>query len=145
MPQFVDVFLAPIRDNDPVQAALMGLLLLMVLDFLFGIFNACSKGEYSSSKMREGLGHKCTELGYVLVGIIADGLVFAGLDIGITGPILGFILAYLCVMEIGSLLEIFSKINPALASSPVFKLLASAQVAGEDAAGRHAKGEIHEP
>ena len=123
VPSYIDVFLSPIRDNDVVQAALVGLLALMVLDFVFGIFNACSKGEYSSAKMREGMGHKCTELGYVLVGIIADGLVFSGLDIGITGPILGFIVAYLCIMEIGSLLEIFQKINPDLADSPVFRLL----------------------
>lgn len=132
LPIYLDVFLSPIRDNNVIQAAIVGLLALMVLDFVFGIANACIKGEYSSAKMREGLGHKCTELGYVAVGIIADGLIFAGLDIGITGPVLGFIIAYLCVMEIGSLLEIFAKINPDLANSPVFKLLESANVGNDN-------------
>lgn len=132
LPLYLDVFLSPIRDNNVIQAAIVGLLALMVLDFIFGIANACIKGEYSSAKMREGLGHKCTELGYVAVGIIADGLIFAGLDIGITGPVLGFIIAYLCVMEIGSLLEIFAKINPDLANSPIFKLLASANVGSDN-------------
>lgn len=111
-----------------IQAALMGLLILMVLDFVFGVINACIKGNYKSSKMHEGLGHKCTELGYVMVGVVADGLIFAGLDIGVTGPILGFILAYLCVMEIGSLLEIFADMNPKLAESPLMKILASVKV-----------------
>lgn len=133
LPLYLDVFLSPIRDNNVIQAAIVGLLALMVLDFVFGIANACIKGEYSSAKMREGLGHKCTELGYVAVGIIADGLIFAGLDIGLTGPILGFIVAYLCVMEIGSLLEIFSKINPNLGNSPIFKLLASVDAGNKNA------------
>jgi hypothetical protein len=75
--------------------------------------------------MREGIAHKCAELGFALVGIVSDGLIFAGLDIGVNGPILMAIVTYLCIMEIGSLLEIFAKMNPALAESPVFKLLAS--------------------
>ena len=130
-PEFFDVFLAPVRDNPVAQSALVGLLALMLLDFLFGITNACLKGEYKSSKMRAGLGHKASELGYVLVGIIADGLIFAGLDIGITGPVLIFVLGYLCVMEIGSLLEIFAKMNPALAESKLFQMLESVKSASE--------------
>lgn len=127
-PTFLDVFMAPVRDNGAIQAALIGLLALIVLDFAFGLLNACMKGEYSSKVMREGLGHKCTELGYVLVGIIADGLIFAGLDIGLSGPVLGFIIGWLCIMEIGSLLEIFAKINPKLQESPIGKVLASVKV-----------------
>ena len=127
-PQFVDVFLAPVRDNPIAQAAIVALMLLIVLDWLFGIGNAVSQHKYSSDAMRAGIGHKCSELGFVLVGIIADGLLFAGLDLGFNGPVLVAVVAYLCIMEIGSLLETFADMNPELAGSPVFRLLKSAHV-----------------
>lgn len=132
MPEYISVFLSPVRDNPVAQSALVGLLALMVLDFGFGVVNACLRGKYTSRKMREGLGHKMGELGYVVVGIIADGLIFAGLDIGVTGPVLIFTLGYLCVMEIGSLLEIFAELNPQLADSKLFQMLDKVRNAGEE-------------
>ena len=125
MPFYLDVFLSPVRDSLVAQAALVALLALILLDWVFGIGNALMKGEFSSRKMREGIGHKCSELGFVLVGLIMDGLLFAGLDVGFSGPILVAVAAYLCLMEVGSLLETFVKINPQLADSPVFRLLSS--------------------
>lgn len=123
-----EIFLSPIHENIMSQAALVALLILILLDWLFGIGHACINHEFSSSKMREGISHKCSELGFVLVGMVADAMLFAGLDIGLNGPVLITITLYLCVMEIGSLLEIFVKMNPALGDSPVFKLLASAHM-----------------
>jgi len=35
-------------------------------------------------------------------------------------------------MEIGSLMEIFAKINPQLAESPVFRLLSSVHIINDD-------------
>lgn len=121
-------FISPIHDNPLSQVALIALLVLILLDWIFGIGNACMKHEFSSSKMREGIAHKCAELGFVLVGIIADAMLFAGLDLGFNGPVLLTITIYLCIMEIGSLLETFVKINPALGDSPVFKLLSSVKM-----------------
>ena len=128
MPYYIDIFLSPIRDNPVAQGAVIGLFALILLDWVFGIGNALLQGEFSSRKMREGIGHKCSELGFVIVGVIADGLLFAGLDTGFNGPVLVAIVAYLCLMEIGSLVETFVKINPALADTPIFKLLASVHV-----------------
>jgi phage-related holin len=124
----IEIFISPIKDCVPAQVAICALLLLILLDWVFGIGNACMHHEFSSEKMREGIGHKCSEIGFVLVGIIVDAMVFAGLDIGIQGPILTTIAVYLCIMEIGSLLEIFAEINPDLAGSAVFKLLESVHV-----------------
>lgn len=128
----LETFFAPVRDCFPAQVAIVALLVLIVLDWLFGIGNALMKHEFSSEKMREGIGHKCTELGFVLVGIVADAMISAGLDIGFSGPVLTTIAIYLCIMEIGSLLETFAKINPELAKSPAFKLLASVHVVKND-------------
>lgn len=130
-PFFIDVFLAPVRDNPIVQAAIVGLLLLILLDWCFGVGNAMAKHVFSSEKMREGIGHKSAELGFLAVAIIADGLLFAGLDIGINGPILITVVAYLCLMEMGSLLEIFAQINPRVAESAPFRVLASAHIVSE--------------
>lgn len=128
VPQAIDAFLAPVRDCVPAQVAILALFLLIVLDWIFGIGNACMKHEFSSEKMRLGIGHKCSELGFVLVGIIADALLSQGLDLGFNGPILMTVVIYLCIMEIGSLLETFAKINPEIAESAVFKLLSSAHI-----------------
>ena len=127
----LETLLTPIRDCFPAQVAIAVLLILILLDWIFGIGNACMKHEFSSEKMREGIGHKCTELGFVLLGILVDALISVGFDLGFQGPILTTITLYLCIMEIGSLLETFAKINPELASSPVFKLLKTAHVIHE--------------
>jgi len=132
LPQFIDIFLAPVRDCFPAQVAILSLFILILLDWVFGVGNALVQHQFSSEKMRQGIGHKCSELGFVLVGIITDAMFFAGLDLGFTGPILTAVTLYLCIMEIGSLLETFSKINPELADSPAFKLLATAHVIGKD-------------
>lgn len=128
VPIYLDVFLSPIRDNQTAQVAVMAVLLLIVLDVLFGVGNAFMRHEFSSEKMREGIGHKCTELGFLLVGVIADGCIIGGVDLGYSAPVLTGAAVYICIMEIASLLELFIKINPALADSPVFKLLAASHL-----------------
>ena len=139
VPTFIDVFLAPVRDNLWSQVSITALMLLILLDWCFGVGNALGQHKFSSERMRQGIGHKCTELGFVMVGIIADGLLFAGLDIGFNGPVLVAIALYLCVMEIGSLLETFADMNPHLADTAVFKLLESVHVVEpEDTGAKHA-------
>lgn len=125
IPTWIDVFLAPLRDSQPAKVAVMAVLLLIVLDIVFGVLNACIHHEFSSAKMREGIGHKCSELGFMLVGLIIDGTIVGGIDLGFKAPVLVTICVYIALMEIGSLLETFVKMNPALKQSPLFKLLAS--------------------
>ena len=131
-PAFIDAFLSPIRDSTAAQVGITAVLVLMALDIIFGLANALGKGEYESAKMREGIAHKCAELGFILVGIVADATIIGGVDLGFSAPVLVTICVYLAVMEIGSLLETFAKMNPQLASSPLFKLLASVTDHHED-------------
>lgn len=125
IPTWIDVFLAPLRDSQPAKVAVMAVLLLIVLDIVFGVLNACIHHEFSSEKMREGIGHKCSELGFMLVGLIIDGTIVGGVDLGFKAPVLVTVCVYIALMEIGSLLETFVRMNPALKESPLFKLLAS--------------------
>lgn len=124
----VDIFLSPVRDSQPAQVAICAVLLLIVLDVLFGVTNALIRREFSSEKMREGIAHKCTELGFLFVGVIIDGCIVGGVDLGYSAPVLTGAAVYICVMEIASLLELFIKINPALASTPIFKLLSASRL-----------------
>ena len=128
MPYFIDVFLQPVRDNQQAQVAICAVLLLIALDVLFGLGNSVLHHEYDSTKMREGLAHKSTELLFVLLGVIIDGTIIAGLELGYTAPVLTTICVYIIVMEIGSLMETSVKIWPHLADTPIFKFLASVHV-----------------
>ena len=125
MPMYVDVFLSPVRDNVQIQAALFAFMLLVLLDVIFGVSNALMTKNFSSTVLREGIVHKLSEFGIVAVGIIVDGLLFAGLDLGFNGPVLAFFIVALIVMELGSIMEILAQMNPDLANNKAFKLLAS--------------------
>lgn len=136
IPEFIQVFMMPVRDNLPVQAALFAVLVLVFADMVFGIANACMQKKFSSSELRKGLLHKMGELAIIIVGIVIDGLIFAGLDLGFSGPILVVTLASIILMEVGSLLELSAKMNPDLGKLNVFKLLASVDTHLEE---RHAE------
>lgn len=124
-PQYIDVFLSPVRDNAQIQAALFAFMLLVLLDVIFGISNALMTKNFSSTVLREGIVHKLSEFGIIAVGVIVDGLLFAGLDLGFNGPVLAFFLVALIVMELGSIMELLAEMNPALKDNAAFKLLAS--------------------
>ena len=123
IPMYLDVFLSPVRDNPIAQVALIAVLMLTALDVIFGLANAFASKSFSSSKMRAGIAHKSASLGFVLVGIIVDGTICGGLDLGYESPVLTAVCVYLCLMELASLLETFAQLNPQLSNSPLFRLL----------------------
>lgn len=124
-PAFLDAFLSPVRDSTVAQIGITAVFILILLDIIFGLANALWQKKYSSEVMRQGIGHKCAELGFLLVGLIVDATIVGGFDLGFQAPVLITICVYICLMEIGSLLETFADMNPALADSPLFKLLDS--------------------
>ena len=128
LPVFLDVFVQPIRDNQVAQIAFVAVLILIALDIIFGVVTAAMKKEYSSKKMREGIAHKCSEFGLLMVALVVDGLIVGGVDIGFNSPVFVASCVYLALMEIASLLEIISRANPKLADSPLFKLLEQGHV-----------------
>lgn len=124
-PVFLDAFLSPVRDSTVAQIGITAVFILILLDIIFGLANALWQKKYSSEVMRQGIGHKCAELGFILVGLIVDATIVGGFDLGFQAPVLITICVYICLMEIGSLLETFADMNPQLANSPLFKLLDS--------------------
>lgn len=110
MPTYIEAFLNPVRDPYS-QTAIVAVLLLILTDFLLGIFGAIATKTFSSEKMRNGLVHKFTELVCVWLAIILDGAFTANLNLTVQPVLLGTCL-YLAAMETGSILELVKKYNP---------------------------------
>lgn len=124
MPEYISVFIEPVTGSTVAQVAIVAVLLLILLDIVFGCANAVIHHEFSSAKMREGIAHKAAELGFLVLGTILDACIVSGIDLGYPAPVLSTVCVYLIVMEVASLLETFAKMNPQLKDSPLFKLLA---------------------
>lgn len=128
IPDYVEVFYAPMRDNMLVDVLLVAVCMLILLDLIFGMAAAAKNGEFESSKVRQGLWHKTGELALIMLAMIVDALILSGVTVPINIPNGSAIVAVctgLAVMEISSLLEIAVKLNDQLAHLPVFKMLAS--------------------
>ena len=80
-------------------AAIWAPIALMALDFATGYIGACLRKERSSSKMREGGGHKAAEIACILAALIVDGSLM--LDI----KFVYIVSAYIILMEIVSIAE----------------------------------------
>ena len=132
MPVYIEVFMTPLTDSQTAQVAVAALLVFIMLDVLFGTVNACLTGTFSSRKMREGLAHKLAELGYAIAALVIDGTIVGGLNLGFSAPVLVATCTMLCVMELGSLMEILNKMNPDLGKLKVFQVLNDVKGDGND-------------
>mgnify|MGYP003369204512 CR=1 FL=1 len=122
-PDYLDHFLAPIRDSPQAQTALMALLLLIVIDVVLGVAAAAKSHDLQSAKMRAGAWHKVGEMGVVAIADVVDGMLMGGLDIGFSAPVCTAVIIYLCANEVVSCLEKSVKLYPGLKNSPALKLL----------------------
>lgn len=115
-------FLAPIQD-DKAQVAIMALMVLALLDVLFGVINAWFvQHDFSSHEFRAGLIRKLGNLGMVAMADVIDAMLLGGLELGMQ-PVLMTITVSLAVMEIMSLLEIFAEMHPEISDAPWYKML----------------------
>ena len=119
LPPYLDVFLAPIRDNQIAQTLTVGLFVLAALDVLFGVINAWFM---QRNELRKGIIRKLGNFGMLVVAIILDGLLLGGLDLGFQ-PLYVAVATMLVLMEVASLLEIFASMHPELADTEIYKML----------------------
>ena len=103
---FIDPVLEP-----TAKVGIAGVFLMIALDFTLGLGGALMTGTFSSTKMRDGLVHKYTELCAVVMGAILDGVLSGGFDLPIQ-PVLLATCGYVIIMETGSVLELIKKYNP---------------------------------
>lgn len=90
--------------------------ILIAMDYVSGIAAAASRGDLQSSKMREGLWHKLGEAGAILLAyLVAEEGHYIGLPYQID-LLIPAVIIWLSVMEITSILENLTLLNPDLAS-----------------------------
>ena len=115
-------FLAPILD-DRAQVAIIALMVLALLDVLFGVVNAWFvQHDFSSHEFRAGLIRKLGNLGMVAMADVIDAMLLGGLDLGVQ-PVLLTITVSLAVMEVMSLLEIFAEMHPEISDAAWYRML----------------------
>ena len=90
--------------------------ILIAMDYISGIAAAASRGDLQSSKMREGLWHKLGEVGAILLAyLVAEEGHYIGLPYQID-LLIPAVIIWISVMEITSILENLTLLNPDLAS-----------------------------
>ena len=115
-------FLAPIMDQK-AQVAIIALMILALMDVLFGVANAFFiQHDFSSHEFRNGLIRKLGNLGMVATADVIDAMLLGGLELGVQ-PVLMTITVSLAVMEIMSLLEIFAEMHPEISDAPWYRML----------------------
>lgn len=125
--------------SEVAVTVLIAAFVFMVMDIVTGFAAAVKNGEVNSSKMREGLWHKGGFIGIIVLAIMVE---FAVAHIPTTGlesvpefvalcdtaaniPIVFATCAYIIMSEAVSIIENLGKLNPAIANSPVGKMLVS--------------------
>lgn len=118
----LEPFIEPLRGPVP-QTLIIALLMLSLLDMLFGSLNAMFVAhDFSSAKFREGLIKKLSNLGLMCVADIVDAMLLSGLDLGFQ-PIFITMGVSLALMEVWSLLEIYAEMPPEISESDWYKML----------------------
>lgn len=123
LPDFIDVFIAPIRDNEVAQVLTIALLFLAALDTIMGVVNAWSiQHDFQSHEFRKGIIRKLANCGLMVMALVLDGLLLGGLDLG-WQPLYVAVGGSLAVMEVASILEIWAEIHPEMMDSEIYRML----------------------
>ena len=118
----LEPFIAPLRGT-AAQTLIIALLMLSLLDVLFGTANAMFVAhDFSSHKFREGLIRKLSNLGLMCMADIIDAMLLSGIDLGYQ-PIFMAVGVSLALMEVWSLLEIYAEMHPEISESDWYKML----------------------
>lgn len=106
-------------------------LVFILFDVITGVCKGASTHTLSSAVMREGFWHKLAVILALCIAACIDAAAGAGLDLGFEVPVFEGVCGYVVVMELLSILENISEINPELAGSAIFKLLTPSKNEGE--------------
>lgn len=121
MPVVIEV--PPIEPVNAVPFLVMTIFILT--DIVFGLFKAFATHSFDSSKMRQGLWHKCALIGVgilaYMVEIVTQFMDFTacGLPSDFSIPTVMAVTGYVVIMELGSILESLVVMNPELAGGRV--------------------------
>ena len=97
-------------------------LVMMLFDIVSGFVGAVVRGDVSSTKMREGIGHKAMLILLVVLAIFVQTFTLHIGDMGWTVPLITPVCVYIIVMEVASVTENVVDAYPALKDTPLVKL-----------------------
>lgn len=100
---------------------ILAILVFTITDYITGIVGAVMRGNLSSTKMREGLGHK---FAYLCVFFIAWFIDFEmeHIDIGFRSALTPIVTVGIVLIELSSIIENIDKINPELTQAEFMKI-----------------------
>lgn len=100
---------------------ILAVLVFTITDYITGVVGAIMHGNLSSTKMREGLGHK---FAYLCVFFIAWFIDFEmrHIDIGFHSALTPIVTIGIVLIELSSIIENIGKINPELTQAEFMKI-----------------------
>lgn len=108
--------------TDAMAWAIIACVCLMLFDVISGLIAAIKNREVSSTKMREGLFHKCSLVMCIVLAWCIEMFVMHVPDLGFNVPLVIPACVLIFAMEVVSILENIIKINPDLENEEIVKL-----------------------
>lgn len=99
----------------------IALLFFITTDYLTGIIKAAIQGSINSKKMREGLGHKLTYLILATTSWFID-TINTNINLGFPINLYTCTVSGICLIELTSILENITAINPELENAPFMNI-----------------------
>ncbi len=110
--------------DTPNMWALIAVSSFVATDYATGIVKAIMAENLSSKKMREGLGHKFAYLALILTSYMIDTF-NAHVDLGLPVHVYLITAGGICLIELTSIIENITEINPELKNMPFMKIFAN--------------------
>ena len=123
----MDLSLPILGITDAMAWAIIACVCLMLLDVISGFIAAIKNHEVSSTKMREGLFHKCSLVMCIVLSCCIEMFVMHVPDLGFNVPLVIPACVLIFAMEVVSILENIIKINPDLENEEIVKLFTNAK------------------
>nr|DAW96414.1 MAG TPA: holin [Caudoviricetes sp.] len=101
----------------------IAVMFFIATDYVTGMAKAIMQDNLSSEKMREGLGHK---FAYIILTLTAWFIDEVNLHVDLGLPVSVFVCTVggICLIELTSILENITEINPELADAPFMQIFA---------------------
>lgn len=96
---------------------ILAVLVFVITDYVTGIVGAIMHKNLSSTKMREGLGHKFTYLCVFFMAWFID-FEMGHIDIGFHSTLTPIVTAGIVLIELSSIIENIGEINPEIKNAP---------------------------
>lgn len=102
--------------------AIVAALTLMLFDIVAGLAGAVVRHDFSSGKMREGIGHKAMLVLVICLAVVIETFTEHVPSLGFQMPLIVPSCVYITLMEVSSVLETVAGTVPSIADTPLFRI-----------------------